>query len=74
LSVALLTRHPELVDDAPPPPAPTASPPKLKFERAPRWSERNVRRALGKDRAHTAKLRDKIAFQATMRRIERGGV
>ena len=44
--------HPELTADTPPP---TAPPPKLRFERAPRWSERNVRRAMGRDREQAAR-------------------
>ncbi len=61
--------HPE-ADDAPPPAPP---PPKLKFERPPRWSEKLIRRALGRDREQAAKLRERIAFNATMWRIMREG-
>ena len=54
-------------------PAPTAPPPKLKFERAPRWSERNVRRAMGRDRKQGARALRKVGFERTMRRIMREG-
>ena len=55
------------------PPA-VAEPPLTKYEKPPRWSEKLIRRTLGKDRKHTAKLRDQFAYAATVRRIERGGV
>jgi hypothetical protein len=32
-----------------------------------------IRKALARDRGHSEKLRDKIAFEATMTRIEREG-
>ena len=61
--------HPELIDAPPPPPEPKP----LAIERAPRWSEKLVRRTLGKDREHSARLRNQIAYAATARRIEREG-
>ncbi len=44
--------HPEFGDDAPPPPPP--APPAV--EREPRWTGKLIRRALGRDRKHTAQL------------------
>jgi hypothetical protein len=36
-------------------------------------AERNIRIALGKDREHLTRMRDRLAFEATMRRIMREG-
>ena len=46
----------------------------LPCERRPRVSEKLIRRTLGKDGTHTAKLRDRVGYAATVRGIERGGV
>ena len=66
----LADSHPEAVTDAAPPPPP---PPKLAIERPPRWSEKLIRRSLGKDREHSARLLNRAGYAATMRRIDRGG-
>ena len=63
-----------IADDAhyrEPPPLP--EPERLAFERPPRWSEKLIRRTLGRDRKHAAKLRNQLAYAATVRRIEREG-
>jgi hypothetical protein len=55
---------------------PLPPPPELKplaIERPPRWSEKLIRRSLGRDREHTARLRSQIDYAATVRRIEREG-
>ena len=65
--------HPEILDDAPPP-APPAQPPRLEFEREARWSERNIRRMLGKDPKQQARRLNHAAFARTMSRIMRGQV
>jgi hypothetical protein len=64
--------HPELVDNTPSPPP--AAPPKVKAERGPRLTDNYIRIVLGKDRRHTTQVRDRLSYQATMRRIERGEV
>ena len=56
---------------AEPPPLP--EPEQLPLERPLRWSEKLIRRTLGKDRKHTARLRTQFAYAATVRRIEREG-
>ena len=43
------------------------------FDRPPRWSEKFIRRTLGKDRKHTRKLVTGLRYAATVRRIEREG-
>ena len=53
---------------------PPEPPPLTKYEKPPRWSEKLIRRTLGKDRKHTAKLREQFAYAATVRRIDGGGV
>lgn len=65
-------QHPEIPDDAPPP-APTAPPPRLKFKRDARWSDRNIRRALGKDPKQAARVHNQVGFERTLRRIIREG-
>jgi hypothetical protein len=42
-------------------------------ERAPAMTAGRIRKALARDRGHSEKLRDEIAFEATMTRIEREG-
>jgi hypothetical protein len=42
-------------------------------EAAPAWSERNVRRMMGRDSKQTARLRDHIKFEATFRRAKTEG-
>jgi hypothetical protein len=65
-------RHPELIDTAPPA---SPEPPRLSgAERPPRFSERNIRKALGRDPKQSARLLHKVGYEATVRRIERGGV
>jgi hypothetical protein len=63
--------HPELLDDAPPPPEPE---PVADVDRAPRWSERNLRRLMARDREQGARALKRVSFEMTMRRILRGGV
>jgi hypothetical protein len=74
---ALADEHPETVEPAP------ASPdlPKVRERRgprepvslrSPRMTEKFIRRALGRDPEHTARTLDRIGFEATMKRIERG--
>ena len=58
--------HPEAVGDQPP--APPPRPPKLANEKPRRMTSKLIRKALGKDREHMARLRSKIGFAATMRR------
>ena len=53
--------------------APPPEPQRLAIERAPRWSEKLIRRSLGKDRKHTGKLLNRLGYAATLRRIEREG-
>jgi hypothetical protein len=48
-------------------------PERLSFERGPRLTEKLIRRTLGKDRTHSAKLRRDLGYVATMKRIERDG-
>ena len=55
------------------PPEPEPEPPVPKALRAPRWSEKVIRRMLGKDRKHTRKLVNGLRYAATMRRIDREG-
>ena len=55
-----------------PPPLPETE--RLAIERPPRWSEKLIRRTLGKDRKQTARLLNRVGYEATMRRIDRGGV
>ena len=61
--------HPELIDDAPPLPQPKP----FVGERPPRWSERNIRRALGRDREQPARALNQVGFERTLRRIMREG-
>jgi hypothetical protein len=56
---------------AAPPPLPEQEP--LAIERPPRWSEKLIRRTLGRDRKRTAKLLAKVGYAAAVRRIEREG-
>ena len=65
--------HPELIDDAPPP-APPPQPKTLAIDRPPRWTERNIRRALGRDRKQAARALRKVGFERTLHRITREGV
>ena len=58
--------HPEHIEAAPPPPEPEW----LAIERPPRWSEKLIRRTMGRDRKHTARLINRFGDQATVRRIE----
>jgi hypothetical protein len=48
-------------------------PPLERRERGPAMSERNIRRALGKDPEYNEKLRDAVVFAATLRRIASKG-
>ena len=61
--------HPELVDT----PQLSPEPRRLAVEQPP-FSERNIRRALAKDRTLTARLLNRLGYEATVRRIEREGV
>lgn len=61
--------HPEAVPGAPPPPRPD----RASHERAPKMTEAAIRRVLGKDRAHSATLKDRVGFEATLSRIAREG-
>jgi len=54
-------------------PAALPEPERVAIERAPRWSEKLIRRSLGKDRKHTERLVNRIGYEATVRRIERDG-
>ena len=69
--VSVDDEHPELTTATPPS---TEPPPKLKFERAPRWSERSVRCLMGRDREQGARVLRRVSFEATMRQITRGHV
>ena len=44
----------------------TAEPERLAIERQPRWSEKLIRRTLGRDRKHTARLLNRIGHEATV--------
>ena len=57
-----------------PPAEPEPEPPVPKSLRAPRWSEKVIRRMLGRDRKHTERLVNRASYAATMRRIDGGGV
>jgi hypothetical protein len=59
-------QHPELLDDAPSPPQPKAP----TSDRSSAFSDRNIRRALGKGPARTP---NQVGFDRTLRRIMRGG-
>jgi hypothetical protein len=48
-------------------------PPVERRERGPAMTERNIRRALGKDPEYNEKLRDALVFAATLRRIAAKG-
>ena len=63
--------HPELTDATPPPPP---EPKPLAIERPPRWSEKLIRRTMSRARETPAQMRNRIGYEATMRRIDRGGV
>ena len=52
----------------PPEPEPQA------MSRASRWSGKLVRRTMSRDRESLAQMRNRVAYEATMRRIDRGGV
>ena len=52
-------QHPKLIDAAPPPPEPKP----LAVERPPSWSEKLIRRSLGRDREHTARLLNRIGLR-----------
>ena len=62
--------HPEIHDDAP---AAPPAPPRLKFEREARWSERNIRRIMGKDPKQQARRLHNAAFARVINRILREG-
>ena len=53
--------HPELVDEAPPP-----APAEPKVERGPSWTDRNIRRALGRDPEVTALPMDSTSTTAVL--------
>ena len=53
-------------------PPPEPEPERLAIERPPRWSEKLIRRTLGRDRKQTARMLNRIGYEATMRRIDRG--
>ena len=55
-------------------PPPLPEPERLAIERPPRWSEKLIRRTLGRDRKQTARLLNRVGYERTVRRIERGGV
>jgi hypothetical protein len=57
---------------AAPPPLPELE--LLAIERPPRWSEKLIRRTLGKDRKRSAKLRNQLSYRAALRRIDKRGV
>ena len=56
---------------AAPPSQPEPEPPAL--TRPSRWSEKLIRGTMGRDRENTARLLNRIGYEETMRRIERGG-
>ena len=56
----------------PPPPLPEPEPTAL--TRPSRWSGKLVRRSMSRDRESPAQMRNRVAYEATMRRIDRGGV
>ena len=62
--------HPDATIEAAPPPQP--EPPAL--TRPSRWSEKLIRRTMSRDRESLAQMRNRVAYEATMRRIDRGGV
>ena len=64
--------HPELLDDAPPS-APPQPQPEPKTLRPPRWSDRTIRRMMGKDRKQAARVLDQVRFETTMTSIMREG-
>ncbi len=39
-----------------------------------RWSNKLIRRTMSRDRESPAQMRNRVAYEATMRRIDRGGV
>jgi hypothetical protein len=55
-------------------PPPELEPELLSIERPPRWSEKLIRRTLGKDRKRNARLVNRLGYAATVRRIDGGGV
>jgi hypothetical protein len=55
----------------PPPPAPKLYPAE---RREPAMTTKRIRRALGKDRAYSEALHDRIKYEATVNRILRGQV
>ena len=57
---------------ATPPPLPEPEPPAL--TRPSRWSNKLIRRTISRDRESLAQMRNRVAYEATMRRIDRGGV
>ena len=57
---------------AAPPPLPDREPPAL--TRPSRWSGKLVRRTMSRDRESPVQMRNRVAYEATMRRIDRGGV
>jgi hypothetical protein len=65
--ITMIADDPHYATAPPPEPAPRA------IERGPRLTEKLIRRTLGKDREHSAKLRRQIGYTATVRRIEREG-
>ena len=66
-----------IADDAhyrEPPPLPEPEPPVPKSLRPPRWSEKVIRRMLGRDRKQTGQIVNGLRYAATVRRIDGGGV
>jgi len=65
----LAESHPEAIEAAPPP---QPQPPAL--ARPSRWSGKLVRRTISRNGESLAQMRNRVAYEATMRRIDRGGV
>ncbi|MET0707610.1 MAG: hypothetical protein ABWY82_12335 [Tardiphaga sp.] len=64
----LADQHPELTDDTPPPPP---SPPKVRAKRGSHLTSNYIQKLRGRRGQPQA---DEAQYQATMRRIDRGGV
>jgi len=55
-------------------PAPVPEPQRVAIERPPGWSEKLIRRSLGRDRKRTERMINRAGYAATLRRIDGGGV
>jgi hypothetical protein len=65
----LAESHPEAIEAAPPP---QPQPPAL--ARPSRWSGKLMRRSISRNGESLAQMQNRVAYEATMRRIDSGGV